>query len=427
MNKKLYKKLLGFRSHSKSEEQIQFREWLQAYIESTYDNVLTHVDTYGNLYVHKSSDNEYDYVNCVVAHLDINQKTKTDDFSIVEVGGFIIGINNEDGNQIGLGHDDKTGVYFALKALHKFDNIKVFFPLDEEIGLVGTKASVDEFFGDVGFFLQLDRRGYSDISDYTNGHKIIELSTKKEFEKLLCRHNFNWTNTVSTDIGYLTERHMIQGTNISCGYKNEHTDKETFNILRYENSERFAMAILKLTDNKYYPLDIPVKVVNTASNYSSTLTNSVTNTTSTKSVESSSTVKSNSNTIGPILKDDVDEKKKLITALETEYDELDYAIESLYDIPMITHSDAIEFHELCKEILEKFYTLEEGYDRDMLYIRLYLVLSDIEYGLQDYPSMSIQKLVDSMTPEYERINNDYPVTDYEDVNSYDVDYQNMYH
>lgn len=78
----------------------------------------------------------------------------------------------------------------------------------------------------VGFLVQLDRRGYYDISQFTNGHATVTYETKKEFEKLLCKYNFHWINTVSTDVGELIKANYVQGVNISCGYSNEHTDKE---------------------------------------------------------------------------------------------------------------------------------------------------------------------------------------------------------
>ena len=106
MNIKFYKKLLSFRSHSKSRKQLEFRDWLEAYITVEFPGVTTEIDDYGNLYVTKNTS-EQRYYNCVVAHLDINQKVITDDFSILLINNYIIGINNVDGKQIGLGHDDK--------------------------------------------------------------------------------------------------------------------------------------------------------------------------------------------------------------------------------------------------------------------------------------------------------------------------------
>ena len=260
MNISLYKTLLSYRSYSKSEEQIVFRNFLIEYITRNYINVECNVDEYGNLYVEKKTT-EQEYVNCVVAHLDINQKTKSNNISIIVSEQHIIGLDENTGLQIGLGHDDKAGVYFALQALKRFDNIKVFFPLDEEVGLVGARNSYDPFFENVGFFLQLDRRGYTDISKYTNGNDVVTLDTMRYLNNILFKYNFKWVDTVSTDIGFLVPRHGIQGTNISCGYLNEHMNTEFLNHKRYDTCQKFGMEILKKTNGKVFKIegDIPLE------------------------------------------------------------------------------------------------------------------------------------------------------------------------
>ena len=376
MNIKFYKKLLSFRSHSKSRKQLEFRDWLEAYITVEFPGVTTEIDDYGNLYVTKNTS-EQRYYNCVVAHLDINQKVITDDFSILLINNYIIGINNVDGKQIGLGHDDKVGVYFALQALKKFDNIKCFFPLDEEVGLLGTRASEEDFFNDVGFFLQLDRRGYYDISKFTNGHATVTYDTKKEFEKLLCKYNFHWTNTVSTDVGALIQRHFTQGVNISCGYNNEHTNDEILHVLRYDNSEKFAMELLTLTNNKFYYMDI------TTITYNKPTPKAVTSGYSNSSNTSNQNLQSNTT---PTLKKEVtgnkDEKKtktipsifegtKSITQLETLEDDVEYAIEMLLDVDITTLKEYNEFIKIVADIQTELKKIEDEHLRNTLVYRLY--------------------------------------------------------
>lgn len=253
MNIEFYKSLLAFRSHSKSPKQIEFRDWLREYIETHYQNTVTSVDEYGNLYVVKGSHERT--VNCVIAHLDINQRTITDDIEMLEINNWILGIDRATGQQIGLGHDDKTGVYFCLQALKRFKNIRAFFPLDEEVGCVGSRSASPEFFENVGFMLQLDRRGYGDISTYTNGNDVLSLDTQKEFQPLLDAYGYKYTRTVSTDVGFLVGAIDIQGTNISCGYYNEHSNNEVLNTLQYDNAEQFGFSLLRTTTNKKYTIE----------------------------------------------------------------------------------------------------------------------------------------------------------------------------
>ena len=395
MNIKFYKKLLSFRSHSKSRKQLEFRDWLEAYITVEFPGVTTEIDDYGNLYVTKNTS-EQRYYNCVVAHLDINQKVITDDFSILVINNYIVGINNVDGKQIGLGHDDKVGVYFALQALKKFDNIKCFFPLDEEVGLLGTRASEEDFFNDVGFFLQLDRRGYYDISQFTNGHATVTYDTKKEFEKLLCKYNFHWTNTVSTDVGALIQRHFTQGVNISCGYNNEHTNDEILHVLRYDNSEKFAMELLKLTNNKFYYMDIT-----TTTTYNKPVPKAVTSGYSNSSNTSNQNFQSAAT---PALKKEVtgnkDEKKtkttpsifegtKSITQLETLEDEVEYAIEMLLDLDITSLKEYNEFRKIVADIQTELKKIEDEHLRNTLVYRLYTNVCSVNdvYSLSPYRNL----------------------------------------
>lgn len=394
MNIKFYKKLLSFRSHSKSRKQLEFRDWLEAYITVEFPGVTTEIDDYGNLYVTKNTS-EQRYYNCVVAHLDINQKVITDDFSILVINNYIVGINNVDGKQIGLGHDDKVGVYFALQALKKFDNIKCFFPLDEEVGLLGTRASEEDFFNDVGFFLQLDRRGYYDISQFTNGHTTVTYDTKKEFEKLLCKYNFHWTNTVSTDVGALIQRHFTQGVNISCGYSNEHTNDEILHVLRYDNSEKFAMELLKLTNNKFYYMDITTTTYNKPVPKAVTSGYSNSSNTSNQNFQSAAT---------PALKKEVtgnkDEKKtkttpsifegtKSITQLETLEDEVEYAIEMLLDLDITSLKEYNEFRKIVADIQTELKKIEDEHLRNTLVYRLYTNVCSVNdtHSLSQYRNL----------------------------------------
>lgn len=249
MNLDLYKQLLSFRAISKSPDMIAFRDWLRNYIESNYQGVETYIDDYGNLYVTKGKSDIY---NCVIAHLDINQRKQVTHFSVEVDGDLIYGIDESDGERIGLGHDDKIGVYFALKCLEEFDNIKCFFPLDEEIGCIGTLHAEFDFWNDVGFNLQLDRRGSSDVIEYTNGYQVLTEEFKEEISPILRAYAMDFNRGICTDVGEIVIETGIQGCNVSCGYLNEHRDNEVLNIKWYNNAESFGLNLLRYTDGKRY-------------------------------------------------------------------------------------------------------------------------------------------------------------------------------
>lgn len=235
--------MLSIRSLSGSKEQQIFKQWIVDYLNAKdyADKLVFETDRYGNLYVTKGKSKVY---NCVVGHLDINQ-SKCDDFSVVIVKDtWIVGFDNIKGEQVGLGHDDKIGVYFALEMLERFDTLKCFFPLDEEIGCIGTRASEKTWFKNVGFMVQLDRRGSTDISSHTNGTRVVTNNTMSKLLPVLKEYGFEWKETMYTDVGELVKQNSKQGVNISTGYYREHSSEERLNIHEYENSQEFAYNVL---------------------------------------------------------------------------------------------------------------------------------------------------------------------------------------
>lgn len=265
-DKQLYLKLLRHRSRSSSEMQNIFRDWLLNYLKENISNAKFSIDTYGNLYVEKGSSDIY---NCVIGHLDINQSDiDIKNLSIIESGGWLVGFDNSVGKQVGLGHDDKAGVYFCIEALKNFENIKAFFPLDEEIGCIGSRNSNADFFSNVGFMVQLDRRGFTDVSTYSNGNNLLTKETQEELNPILDTFGFSFTKTMLTDVGQLVGSYGIQGTNISTAYTREHTDSEALYIPGFIHSSKFAFEILKQTQGKKYTIEQPPKPVYQVNKYS---------------------------------------------------------------------------------------------------------------------------------------------------------------
>lgn len=265
MDYNLYYDLLRFRSYSRSQRQVEFRDWLRNYLETNIPGVTTKIDKFGNLYATKG---EADVYNCVVAHLDINQhKIKESNVEILKVGDFIVGFDKSNGEQCGVGHDDKAGVYFNIEMLKHFDNIKAFFPLDEEVGCIGTNHAEESFFENVGFMVQLDRRGYKDISTFSNGNDLLTEKTQKKLSGTLSTFGFAFTTTILTDVGDLVGNFGIQGTNISCGYYREHSNSECLNVKQFENSIAFAKEVLTIMDGEKHTITQQPKRYNRSFSY----------------------------------------------------------------------------------------------------------------------------------------------------------------
>ena len=244
------KTLLNYRSHSKSKVQEQLRDYLYEYFESK-KGVIAEIDDYGNLYVTKGKSNLYP---CVVAHLDINQ-AKVSDYSIIVSGDWMFGWNNQEGETCGLGFDDKAGVAAALEIFDRVDIIKLFFPLDEEIGLLGTYRSDETFFLDCSMLLQGDRRSFTDdFITYTNGRKVCSKEFVDQIKPIMEKYGYSENTGVATDIGGLKANSKIKcvAANISIGYYSEHSDHEVLRISKFKNAINFMYEVISKHGLIYY-------------------------------------------------------------------------------------------------------------------------------------------------------------------------------
>ena len=118
-----------------------------------------------NIYVIKGEAESYP---CVVAHTD-TVHDMVDNFQLFKSDDRLFSIDSELMERVGIGGDDKVGVFIALQVLRETDVCKVAFFRDEEVGCDGSSDAWMGFFDDVEFVLQCDRQGISDTSDAYQG------------------------------------------------------------------------------------------------------------------------------------------------------------------------------------------------------------------------------------------------------------------
>ena len=137
-----------------------------------------YIDDLGSIYITKGKS---DYYPCLVAHLDSVHEIK--EYEVVEEIQLnsqgeekpsFVGYDSISGERCGVGGDDKAGVFICLELLDKFDNIKAFFPVAEEIGCKGSKAADESFFKDVGYAVQFDSTENNTMSKTLLGVKLYE-------------------------------------------------------------------------------------------------------------------------------------------------------------------------------------------------------------------------------------------------------------
>lgn len=151
---------------------------------------------------------------------------------------------NEDGDEIIctdgttiLGADDKSGVTVMLYMMeHNVPGLYYFF-IGEERGGIGSRALNDEFdkfdyLAKVEHCISFDRRRTTSVITHQMGRRCAS----DEFGTTLCEeYNKNGLNLSLDSTGVFTDsasfmENIAEGTNVSVGYLNEHTGKETQNM-----------------------------------------------------------------------------------------------------------------------------------------------------------------------------------------------------
>lgn len=237
----LYKRLLSVNHPSKSEYPM-----MSLVINECYKigNLEFEIDNYCNIFIKKNTTNP-EYYPCVVAHMDcvLDRPNR-----IVKIKkDKIYGINPTTNKQIGLGMDDANGVCCALQLLKAVPDLKVCFTTEEEIGYNGAEIAAEniDFFNDVSYMIQADRRGKSDLITHTNGIDSASEDWLQDITPLMAQYGYVEEWGTGTDIGELAEKLQLSGVNISCGYDNEHSDSEHTILPHLQNCLNFMEAILK--------------------------------------------------------------------------------------------------------------------------------------------------------------------------------------
>lgn len=179
----------------------------------------------GNLYITKGVADSYP---CMVSHTDTVHKIIPNEFyTIVTNEHGAMGMDIGKMQPTGCGGDDKVGIAMCLMFLTQLDNVKLAFFKDEEVGCVGSYNADMDFFDDVRFVLQCDRRGNSDFVNNIYGTELQSKSFKKAVKPLLKKYGYTTTTGMLTDVYALKQNGLnVSVANMSCGYYNPHQDDE---------------------------------------------------------------------------------------------------------------------------------------------------------------------------------------------------------
>lgn len=249
-----------FKINSPSYKEGDMIKFIFNYVKKNLTGVSIKKDKYNNLYLTKGVLNGNENYPCLIAHMDevheVNKNKK-----IVEVDNFIFGFDPVYGERVGIGSDDKNGIYVALTLLKYIPKLKVIFTTGEEVGLVGASKVDLTFFNNVGYLMQCDRRGHTDLITRTNGIDVSSDDFIYDTFGICDEYGYSENTGTCTDVGEIISRGVaVSGCNISCGYWDEHTDDEFCYVPALENCLNLVYLIICELGTKKYELKLkPVK------------------------------------------------------------------------------------------------------------------------------------------------------------------------
>lgn len=244
----LLKSVLSISAPSGMEDDAKI--YVESWIATNIPDATVQEDKKGNLYITKGQADKYP---TFVGHLD-DVHSYHSSKTICELNGFLYAMDAVKMEQIGTAGDDKVGMYLCLEALRTYDNVKCFFPVEEEWGTVGTSACDLSFFDDSQYVIQSDRKGAEDIVVSTYGTKM----TSKVFDKVAARvgkafgyklcHNGGLTDVVTLKADGL----KVCAINIASGYYHPHSDQEIVDIQDVNNMINTVSSLVEELGDKVW-------------------------------------------------------------------------------------------------------------------------------------------------------------------------------
>ena len=206
------------------------------------NDIVYSVDQKGNVYLTKGERDNEEFYPCVVSHIDtvhrshvnlieenkrlvINQSVFEIDDDTEEIT--LYATHPETGEKTGIGGDDKCGVFVCLEMFKNFDKLKGAFFVEEEIGMLGSKQSDDNFFVDVGYAIQFDAPSANWITEVCSGVRLFDTDFKDLIKPHLNECGYTqFSNDPFTDVNQLASKYDFCCLNLGCGYYRQHTNNE---------------------------------------------------------------------------------------------------------------------------------------------------------------------------------------------------------
>jgi len=223
--------------------------WLQRWLLA--HTIPFYTDKLGNVYATKGVTNAF--YPAVCAHTDTVHPPQP--FTVVDRGGKFVAVNRAN-HQVGLGGDDKAGVYVCLELLLSVSVLKAAFFVDEEIGCIGSKQADSSFFDDVGYCIEFDSPNNDILSFSCDGAQLCEEEGPllRIAEPILTKFGaVRWQWHPYTDVAQLRRKFDFECLNLPCGYYHMHSDQEYVCIEDTARALELGITLLAaLGCNRYY-------------------------------------------------------------------------------------------------------------------------------------------------------------------------------
>lgn len=161
----------------------------------------------------------------ICSHMDSINDTKYTELIKFNIKGDYISLADDSSCHC-LGGDDRCGVYIALELIKARLPYAFGFFYDEETGGAGSRRAsplINSLEG-ITAFIGLDRRGFDELALYGyDNSELVALFERRGYFK--AKGSF----TDASNLSSLSDKRLAC-VNLSVGYYNEHTLKETINI-----------------------------------------------------------------------------------------------------------------------------------------------------------------------------------------------------
>lgn len=197
----------------------------------------TKKDGHGNVFLTKGSASGY--YPCLANHMDTVHDDQKDMVKqrvfkeIIWEGDTVTARNPLTGKQTGIGGDDIGGCCIALAVMERLPSCKAIFVVNEEVGMLGSKAADKSFFDDCAFIVSNDSPDRNRATHYSSG---VELYSKDFFDKYLgpiCKKHgvTDFRSEPYTDIIQYRRYELPNGKHLEClnfgnGFRNAHQSTE---------------------------------------------------------------------------------------------------------------------------------------------------------------------------------------------------------